>query len=164
MNQTYGTKSYRVGLKTKFIFITLLSLCMISSGAQASLPKYQYSTPVAENISNLPHQIIVIYKPEIVHNSMLYNQATSAANSRVGAVNVTKVNLKSIEGIEIVTLPANISMESAIGIYRNDSYVLSAEPRYVQGSFNQMPKNPIFSTQWGLHNIGQLASFVKFFH
>ena len=163
MNQSYTTKSYHSDIITKLIFITLLSLCIISSGAQAILTKHQYSAPVAENTSNLPQQIIVIYKPEIVYNSILFNQATLSANTRVGAVNVTKVNLKSIEGIEIVTLPANISMESAIGMYRDDSRVLSAEPRYIQVWFNRISNDPIFSTQWGLHNIGQLVNTVMFF-
>jgi Tol biopolymer transport system component/subtilisin family serine protease len=158
MNNRDTTNSYQMDTQTKLIFITFFCLCIVCSGAQAVLQQYHNPAPAAENITNLPKQIIVIYKPEITRNS--YNQVSSTASKRVAALNVTKLPLKSIEGMELVTLPENISIESAIGIYLNDSNVLAAEPNFVPRHLNIIPNDPSYSSQWAFQNTGQQVNGV----
>ena len=151
---------------TKQILILLVCLCFVCVGgvqavvqfSQFSKPLGEKPKPAVENITNLPNQIIVIYKPQIANTSYLYHQVSSTAAARVAALNVTKLQLKNIEGAELVTLPANSSIESAIGIYLNNSFVLSAEPRYIPAHKEIVPNNPSYSAQWAFRNTGQLVN------
>ena len=69
---------------TKQILIILVCLCFVCVwGVQAVMQFSQFSKPLgeqpkpaAENITNLPNQIIVIYKPEIVNNRYLSSQVS----------------------------------------------------------------------------------------
>ena len=126
--------------------------------SQISKPLGEQPKPAAENITNLPNQIIVIYKPQIANNSYLYHQVSATAAARVAAINVTKLRLKNIECAELVTLPANSSIESAIGIYLNNPFVLSAEPRYIPAHNTMVLNDPSYSQQGGFRNTGQLVN------
>ena len=90
----------------------------------------------------------------------LYSQVSSTAGAQVAALNVTELHLTNVEGVELVTLPANTSVESAIGIYLNNSFVLSASPRYIPAHNTMVPNDPSYSQQWGFRNIGQLVDGV----
>jgi len=146
-------------LQKKQILIILVCLCFVC-GVQGVIPQSQNPKPAEENITDLPNQIIVIYKPQIANNSYLYSQVSSTANAQVTALNVTELHLKNVEGVELVTLPANISIESAIGIYLNNSFVLSASPRYIPAHNTMVPNDPSYSQQWGFRNTGQLVDGV----
>ena len=67
-----------VRTSTKQILIILVCLCFVCVwGVQAvmqfsqiSKPLGEQPKPAAENITNLPNQIIVIYKPQIANNEL----------------------------------------------------------------------------------------------
>lgn len=58
-------------------------------------------------------------------------------------------------GIEHVKLPPGLSVEEALRRYREDPSVEYAEPNYILRKA-VIPNDPMFGSQWGLHNIGQV--------
>ncbi len=61
--------------------------------------------------------------------------------------------LRSI-GVHHVRLPGNITVEEALGLFKEDPDVEYAEPNYYIYS-SVIPTDPFFDRLWGLHNTGQ---------
>ncbi len=57
-------------------------------------------------------------------------------------------------GVQLLSLPSDLSVEEAVASYRNDPDVLYAEPNYIRRAFRP-PDDLLFNRQWGLHNTGQ---------
>jgi subtilisin family serine protease len=62
----------------------------------------------------------------------------------------------SIDGLELVRLPAGSSLQAAIAAYRQNPNVLYAEPNFIVHALGS-PNDPDFSQQWNLQNTGQQA-------
>src|SRR5499425_3746783 len=61
---------------------------------------------------------------------------------------------KVIRGLEVIKLSRGVSVEEAIGVYRQDPDVLYAEPNYILRT-TLTPNDTRFGEMWGLNNIGQ---------
>jgi subtilisin family serine protease len=61
-------------------------------------------------------------------------------------------------GIDVVQLPAGLTVDEAVTAYRSDSLVEIAEPNLRRELFQVVPNDPIFPDQWGLLNVGQAHS------
>ena len=61
---------------------------------------------------------------------------------------------RSVENLALVRLPAGVSVEEAVKLYRRDPNVLYAEPDYLLHA-DVTPTDPSFGQLWGLHNTGQ---------
>jgi subtilisin family serine protease len=62
----------------------------------------------------------------------------------------------SVEGLQLLKLPAGSRMKDALQAYRKSPDVLYAEPNYIVHAFNT-PNDPKFPQLWGLQNTGQLS-------
>lgn len=60
----------------------------------------------------------------------------------------------SVDGLELVQLPAGANIQSAVVAYRQNPNVLYAEPNYIVHALG-LPNDPSFAQQWGLDNTGQ---------
>lgn len=78
--------------------------------------------------------------------------AVQAAHAAVGG-RVAK-SWGSVDGLQLVRLPAGLTAREAIRKYRSDSNVLYVEPNYVVHAL-ATPNDPMFSQMWGLQNTGQ---------
>ncbi len=76
----------------------------------------------------------------------------SASHARIGGV--IKREFRSVEGLQLVGLPASTSVKTALHQYRRDPSVLYAEPNYILHAFNT-PNDPSFPQMWSLENTGQ---------
>lgn len=59
-----------------------------------------------------------------------------------------------VEGLELVELQSGVSVAEAIRAYEAMPGVLYAEPNHTRTLY-ALPDDPLFSSQWGLHNTGQ---------
>lgn len=58
-------------------------------------------------------------------------------------------------GVDVVRLPAGLTVYEALAAYRADPFVETAEPNLRRELFQVTPNDPIFPDQWGLLNTGQ---------
>jgi hypothetical protein len=91
-------------------------------------------------------QLLVRFRPSTP------SWAAQAAHADVGA-QITR-SWPSVEGLQLVRLPAGVSLKQAIRTYRHNPAVLYAEPNYVVHLLGS-PNDPMFSQMWGLQNTGQ---------
>lgn len=62
--------------------------------------------------------------------------------------------------IELLQLPAVITVEQALEVLQDDPAVDLAEPNFLRRKLAFIPNDPLFFEQWGLRNTGQ-ANFVN---
>ncbi|MBI3610562.1 MAG: S8 family serine peptidase [Nitrospirae bacterium] len=99
----------------------------------------------AAETSYVPGEVLVKFKPGTPPETI----------ERFGAEMKTVVKRKPNSlGIELLSLPPDLSVEEAVAAYRNHPDVLYAEPNYLRRAF-RLPDDPLFNRQWGLHNTGQ---------
>jgi subtilisin family serine protease len=95
-----------------------------------------------------PGELLVKYKPG------LRAAAADYARQRWG---VSTLRSFGDIGVHQVKLAADMSVEEALGIYRNDPGVEYAEPNYYR-HITVAPDDPDFDQLWGLLNSGQLVN------
>ncbi|MES0335624.1 MAG: S8 family serine peptidase [Candidatus Magnetobacterium sp. LHC-1] len=60
-----------------------------------------------------------------------------------------------VKNLELVTLPASLSVKEAVKQYMQHADVQYAEPNYYAQGLDVMPNDPYFAVQWALYNTGQ---------
>jgi len=77
--------------------------------------------------------------------------ASVRARSLTGAT--LKKDLKN--GMELVKLPAGMSVSEGYSIFMSNPEVLAASPNYIRAATATVPDDADFSFLWGMHNVGQ---------
>lgn len=67
---------------------------------------------------------------------------------------VARARFRVVPELELVTLPAEVSVREAIRGYQSNPDVLYAEPDYLVFPDDSIPNDPFFSLTWGLLNTG----------
>ena len=111
-------------------------------------------TAVFSHAAQVPNQ-----RPPFVPNEVIvkFRLGTPEFDKALARSRVFGIQLRAfriIDGLEHHRLPANVSVEQAIAIYRQDPDVLYAEPNYIVRTTNT-PNDPRFGELWGLSNVGQ---------
>ena len=95
-------------------------------------------------------------------NSVLVKPLSSAPagalNALHAATGVTVANtFPRFGNLQVLRLPANLTVERALGIYRQTPLVEYAEPDYIYSTtqFQSIPNDTSFAQLWGMHNTGQ---------
>ncbi len=71
----------------------------------------------------------------------------------------TSVMRKSdLSGVQLLSLPSDLSVEKALSSYRSRPDVLYAEPNYIRRASATFPNDARFNEQWGLYNAGQVIN------
>ncbi len=65
-------------------------------------------------------------------------------------------NYRLVPGLTLVKLPEDLKVKDILGTFNRDDRILYAEPSYKMQWFSNVPNDPCFPWQWGLHNTGQL--------
>lgn len=85
-------------------------------------------------------------------------QVQAAAHERLSA-RVTRT-YGMIPSLQLVEVPETISTEDAVRAYLQNPDVLYAEPDYIYRTFDTVPNDTQFSSQWGLKNTGANSGTV----
>ncbi len=121
-----------------------------SSGSTVSVAKF------ADGREYMKDQVIVRYNSNRFRSSKVMNAYTASSNAKIGAHVHKDFSNAGLSGMQVVTLPENISVDEAIAEYRKDPDVLYAEPNYVYHISAVTPNDPYYTNYlWGLHNTGQ---------
>ncbi|MBV6340561.1 S8 family serine peptidase [Candidatus Magnetobacterium casense] len=92
-------------------------------------------------------QLLVKFKDDITSTRSL--TVHRALNAKV----VKTYSL--VKNLELVTLPASLSVKEAVKQYMQHADVQYAEPNYYAQGLDVMPNDPYFAVQWALYNTGQ---------
>jgi subtilisin family serine protease len=93
-----------------------------------------------------PGEVLVRFRPGVP------KQTIDRAHAVLGA-QVAR-GWASVEGLQLVRLPAGLKLREAIRNYRANPNVLYAEPNYIVHALG-IPNDPMFPQMWNLHNTGQ---------
>jgi serine protease len=116
---------------------------------------FSISSLSAQQTSQTPLYVkdeVIVRFQEGVHD---YNKAL--AHSGVAATPM-KV-FETVQGLELIKLPPNISVKDAVELYLQNPDVLYAEPNYIVEAL-AVSNDPLFAQLWGLHNTGQAGGTV----
>jgi len=115
------------------------------------------------NLSFGPHdkyvrdEVLVRFKPEDCTDGRVVQATAAAAHAKLGAV--VKEEFTGVPGLQLVKLPAEVTVPDAVAQYQRNPDVLYAEANYLQYA-DAIPNNPYFKYQWGLQNTGQTIKGV----
>lgn len=82
--------------------------------------------------------------------------ASVRVRSLVGAT--LKKDLKG--GMELIKLPAGMSVSEGVSIFMNNPEVLAASPNYLRTATATVPDDEFFSFLWGMNNTGQAGGMI----
>ena len=99
-------------------------------------------------------EVIVGFKPISTRNYRAADSPAMRAHARLGARVKKDFTAAGLEGVQVVALPPNQTVASAVAMYNADPAVHYAEPNYLVRA-DQVPNDPSFAYQWGLRNTGQ---------
>jgi hypothetical protein len=116
------------------IFLIFFLLCGNNAISAQHRPEY------------VPGEVLIKYKLSVSASSIKESQA------RLGSRAIKE--FKYI-GVRHVKLPADLSVEDALEIYKNDPNVEYAEPNYYRYAISTTPDDTYFENLWGLNNTGQ---------
>ncbi len=158
-----------------FVFVSILGICGAASATLISDNNTQDYT-ISENeteindtnstvdnsTSNISDETTGNSSAKSILNELfvrfkITNPSTNPIAKNLHAqVNATVIkDYKEISGLQLVKIPANISLEDAIHIYSQNAYVLYVEPNQVY-QIGLIPNDTSFNNQWGLYNNGQI--------
>jgi thermitase len=125
----------------------------ITGNSQASAVSITKSSDGRKYLSD---QVIVRYNSKQFPNADVMSTYTAKSNAKIGAHVHKDFSSAGLSGMQVVTLPENISVDEAIAEYQKNPDVLYAEPNYVYQISAITPNDPYYSNYlWGLHNTGQ---------
>ena len=97
------------------------------------------------------------YAPDRVLVRFRSRTSKSATRSLHAAFGVNLLRAYTlVNNLQLVRLPAGVSVKEVITAYRRNPDVIYAEPDY-EVHATELPNDPRFPELWGLHNTGQLG-------
>jgi serine protease len=149
----------------KKVFGLLLCLFLFSCGSEKSGSISSDSSKVTASRVKVTVQSVLarLDKGKYKEGELLVQfksgaTAASALGSHKAVGATVKKKSVSVQGLELVKLPANMKMKDAIVQYMSDPNVDYAEPNYIKKYHGSaIPDDTYFFQQWALHNTGQYA-------
>jgi subtilisin family serine protease len=136
------------GSQTLIVLLFCLATCRVVNAQDTAKPDIHviHRSDWANQPKYRPDELLVRFR------SGTQTQTMDAAHAAARANSVR--SLTSVEGLQVVQVPAGTSLQSALAAYRQNPSVLYAEPNYIVHALG-VPDDPLFSQQWNLQNTGQ---------
>jgi thermitase len=141
------------------IFIFFAFFAPVQAMKMETTPSPVYSGIMISPDDYARDELIIRFRPEIASDPTRLRDVANRAHTLTGAVLKKDFGKNGQRGLQIVRVPASLSIEQAAGLYRNNPLVLYAEPNY-KVSIATIPGDPSFSQQWALQNTGQSGGTV----
>ena len=118
------------------LFVTIVFLLLFGNFAISAQAQLEY----------VPGEVLVKYKSSVSASSI------DGSQTRLG---IRAIKEFKYIGVRHVKLPADLDVEDALEIYKNDPDVEYAEPNYYRYATATTPDDTYFGRLWGLNNTGQ---------
>jgi len=137
-------------MNKRFSIVTIILLVLLVLDIRSNSQYAAEPTPQAQMPEHVADEIIVKYREGVDESSK------DLARFRVAGKR--KKLFRSIRGLEVTKLPANVSVQEAIDLYQQDPNVLYAEPNYIlrltaKPDLSATPNDPSFGSLYGLTKI-----------
>lgn len=136
------------------VFLVVLLICGDIDVAATQKPEYYNGiNTIARLLANeyVEGEVIVKFRSDIADN-VLFNNKSENTHASIGAF--VKRRFKPLRGLELIKLPEDETMESALEFYLNHPDIEYAEPNYIVYA-TLTPNDPGYQNLWGLHNTSQ---------
>ena len=150
------------------ILISLFTFCSVVSASNTSDINGSINISSSSNSSNIitssaskstsstnykKTELFVKFK---YSSKSSYKKISQAINRQIGATVIKEYN--EVKGLQLVKIPANISLKNAILKYKKNSNVIYAEPNYAYAA-NSIPDDTYYDYQWGLSQINASSAW-----
>jgi|GEM_PF-4283963 len=122
------------------ILISILTLLSCVSAADSN------SSQENNSILNQSPQTLRVWGPKISDFERL-GDSFNSTNYREN-----EILFNEIKGLQLVKISEKMSLDEALGIYRQDKNVIYAEPNYIYKN-RLIPNDTHYNFQWGLNRI-----------
>ena len=142
--RTDSEKTGRRGRRSKKLCLFVVAFLVV--GIALSLPRPGFSAEIAAALKRpyVEDEVLVKFRNGVS------SQARANAHGPLGAKRVKE--FKIVRGLELVKIPATMTVKEAIRIYREDPDILYAEPNYIARA-QTVPNDPSYLSLWGLTKI-----------
>lgn len=144
------------------ILISLFTFCSAASASNVSdingstnLSSISISSNITNNYAS-KNTNSTNYKKNELFVKFKYNSETSykknsqMVNRQIGVTVIKEYS--EVKGLQLVRIPANMSLKDAIAKYKKNSNVIYAEPNYAYAE-NSIPDDTYYDYQWGLSQV-----------
>ena len=150
------------------ILISLFTFCSVVSASNTSDINGSINISSTSNSSNIitssaskgtsstnykKNELFVKFKYSSKSN---YKKISQTINRQIGATVIKEYS--EVKGLQLVKIPANISLKNAILKYKKNSNVIYAEPNYAYAA-NSIPDDTYYDYQWGLSQINASSAW-----
>ncbi|WP_424354426.1 S8 family serine peptidase [Methanobacterium sp. MBAC-LM] len=144
------------------ILISLFTFCSVASASNVSDINGSTNpslTSISSNITNnytskntnstnyKKNELFVKFK---YSSETSYKKISQMVNRQIGATVLKEYS--EVKGLQLVKIPANMSLKDAIAKYKKNSNVIYAEPNYAYAE-NSIPDDTYYDYQWGLSQV-----------
>lgn len=144
------------------VLISLFTFCSVASASNVSGINGSTnlsSTSISSNITNnytskntnstnyKKNELFVKFK---YSSETSYKKISQMVNRQIGVTVIKEYS--EVKGLQLVRIPANMSLKDAIAKYKKNSNVIYAEPNYAYAE-NSIPDDTYYDYQWGLSQV-----------
>ncbi len=101
-------------------------------------------------IEYVKDELIIQFKPEIYENPNLYNATSSRIHTQINAFILRDYGAFGLPGAQLIGIPSNITVNSAIIYYSNLSCIDYAQPNYIKRIDPLVPTNQSLNSKRSL--------------
>ncbi|MEL7670801.1 S8 family serine peptidase [Methanobacterium sp.] len=144
------------------VLISLFTFCSVASASNVSDTNDSINLSSTSNSSNIvinstskntssinykKNELFVKFK---YSSKASYQKISKMVNLQIGATVIKEYS--DVKGLQLVRIPANMSLKDAIAKYKKNSNVIYAEPNYAYAE-NSIPDDTYYDYQWGLSQV-----------
>lgn len=136
------------------VSVTIFSLALIYM-AYAGAPSGSNGASGPLGLGYEPGELLVRFAPKTDGSQ----RTPAECNAILTAINggIIKDSYKLVPGLTLVKLPANVTVEKDLVVFKNAIGILYAYPNYICTVASTFPNDTRFEDLWGMHNTGQTA-------
>ncbi|MEN6294287.1 MAG: S8 family serine peptidase, partial [Methanobacterium sp.] len=144
------------------VLISLFTFCSVANASNVSDTNDSFNLSSTSNSSNIvtnstskntssvnykKNELFVKFK---YSSKASYQKISKMINLQIGATVIKEYS--EVKGLQLVRIPANISLKDAIAKYKKNSNVIYAESNYAYAE-NSIPDDTYYDYQWGLSQV-----------
>lgn len=135
-----------LAITTIFLILNCVSATDISNSSEGTNLTYNQSSNLNNSNTYQGNEILVRFNTSVSNTN--FKDISSKIHNQIGSTVLKDFSI--VNGLQLVRIPEKMSLAEALGIYRQNSNVIYAEPNYICKNL-AYPDDPSIGLQWGLN-------------